>query len=211
MLHNRRTTCRSTFSALLQSWIYTFGPPGKVVMDQQVSLMSHEAGGEFERLNMQRSPRGTTAGPGAEQHTGTGLVERHVQVMKLTMYKLRAELQRQGPNPQAEELGREAAMAQSITLSYKGITPAMAVCGTARRGSYDTESEGMLSYEGAGQTDISVFERALRIRQTALAQAQQAVVEDRVARASRTRPSPIGPWHFDSWHFRSGVLPRGQG
>ena len=80
-------------TALLQCWIYVFGPPGKVVMDQQVSLMGHEAGGEFERLNIQRTPKGTTG----EQHTGTGLVERHVQLLKLTMYKLRAELQRQGP------------------------------------------------------------------------------------------------------------------
>eukprot|EP00435_Cladocopium_sp_Y103_P067126 s113_g29.t1 len=145
-------------TALLQSWIYVFGPPGKVVMDQQVSLMSHESGSEFERLNMQRAPRGTTAGPGSEQHTGTGIVERHVQLMKLTMLKLRAELQRQGFNPQPEELGRESF--------------------------YSPDSTGILSYEGAGQTDISVFERALRIRQTALAQAQQAVIEDRPAGTS---------------------------
>jgi hypothetical protein len=68
-------------TALLHCWIYSFGPPGKVIMDQQVSLMD-QAGNEFERLNMQRTPKGTTAGPGAEQHTRTGLVERHVQLMK---------------------------------------------------------------------------------------------------------------------------------
>ena len=94
-------------------------------------------------------------------------------------------------NPQPEELGRESAMAQNITLSYKGITPAVAVFGTLPRRFYDTESEGILSYEGAGQTDIPVFERALRIRQTALAQAQQALIEDTVARASRTRPHQL--------------------
>ena len=60
--------------------------------------MSHESGAEFERLNINRCPRGTTAGPGAEQHTGAGIVERHVQLVKLTMYKLRAELKRQGPS-----------------------------------------------------------------------------------------------------------------
>ena len=36
-----------------------------------------------------------------------------------------------------------------------------------------------------------MFERALRIRQASLAQAQQAVIEDRVARASRTRPHQL--------------------
>lgn len=48
-----------------------------------------------------------------------------------------------------------------------------------------------MSYEGSVQTDVTVFERAMRIRQSALAQAQQAVVEDRVARASRTRPHQL--------------------
>eukprot|EP00435_Cladocopium_sp_Y103_P043141 s692_g12.t1 len=166
--------------ALLNLWIYIFGPPERLVMDQQVALMSHDIGGEFERLGVERSPRGTTAGHGADQHTGTGIVERHVQLMKLTMFKLRAELQRQGLNPQPDEIGRESAMAQNLTLSYKGVTPAMSVFGVLPRGFYEVESEGVLSYEGATQTDISVFERAMRIRQTALAQAQQAVIEDRV-------------------------------
>jgi len=71
--------------------------------------MSHESGAEFERLNINRCPRGTTAGPGAEQHTGAGIVERHVQLVKLTMYKLRAELKRQGLQPTEAELGQEAA------------------------------------------------------------------------------------------------------
>ena len=177
--------------AMLDLWIYMFGPPGRVVMDQQVSLMGHEAGGEFERLNIERCPRGTTAGHGAEQHTGTGIVERHVQLLKMTMYKLRAELQRQGLDPSMEELAQESAMAHNITLNYKGVTPSMAVFGTLPRGFYEVESDAILNSTGALQTDITVFERAIRIRRTALAQAQQAVVEDRVARASRTRPHQL--------------------
>ena len=59
------------------------------------------------------------------------------------------------------------------------------------RGFYEVESDAILNSTGALQTDITVFERAIRIRQTALAQAQQAVVEDRVARASRTRPHQL--------------------
>eukprot|EP00435_Cladocopium_sp_Y103_P071812 s194_g38.t1 len=31
---------------LLRNWIFMFGPPGKVVMDQQMSLMGHETGAE---------------------------------------------------------------------------------------------------------------------------------------------------------------------
>lgn len=178
-------------TVLLQLWIYIFGPPQRVVMDQQVSLMGHETGREFERLSMERCPRGTTAGHGAEQHTGTGIVERHVQLIKLTMLKLRAELQRQGLDPQPDELGREAAMAHNITLNYKGVTPSMAVFGILPRGFYDIESDGVTSVTGSKDSDVTVFERAMRIRQTALAQAQQAVIEDRIARASRTRPHQL--------------------
>ena len=140
------------FSCFLHMWVY---PPGKVIMDQQVSLMGHDAGAEFERLNMERCPRGTTSGHGADQHTGAGIVERHVQLMKLTMYKLRAELQRQGLDPEPSELGREAAMSQNITLSYGGVTPTMAVFGTLPRGFYDTESRGLLNSTGAMQTDLT--------------------------------------------------------
>ena len=177
--------------SLLELWIYHFGPPERLVLDQQVALMSHESGAEFERLNISRCPRGTTAGHGAEQHTGTGIVERHVQLIKLTMYKLRAELQRQGLQPTEAELGQEAAMAQNLTLSYGGVTPSMAVYGTLPREFYNPDSEHIMNTDGALETDLTVFERALRIRQTSLAQAQQAVIEDRVARASRTRPHQL--------------------
>ena len=73
-------------NVLMMLWY--FGPPQQIVLDQQQSLTSHEAGTEFERLGVTRSPRGTTAG---EQHTGTGLVERHAGLQKLVMMKVRAE------------------------------------------------------------------------------------------------------------------------
>ena len=114
--------------ALMKSWIYLFGPPSRIVMDQQVSLMSHESGMELERLNITRVPKGTTSGAAANRHTGTGIVERHVQLMKLTMLKLQAEMSRQGVTLENEEMAGEAAMAHNITLSYGGVTPAMCVC-----------------------------------------------------------------------------------
>ena len=48
-------------NCLFRIWIQTFGPPNRVVMDQQMSLMGHKTAAEFERLNMTRCPRGTTA------------------------------------------------------------------------------------------------------------------------------------------------------
>eukprot|EP00434_Breviolum_minutum_P045371 symbB.v1.2.040657.t1/scaffold7413.1/size11421/1 len=173
-------------SMLFKSWIQYFGPPSKVVLDQQSSLMGYETGGEFERLNI--STRGTTQGHGANQHTGTGIVERHTQLIKLTMWKLRAELERQGLSPEPSELCQEAAMAHNQTLNYGGVTPCMSVFGVLPRGFYNPENPGVMSVVGSLQTDVTVFERAIRIRQTALATTHQAIIEDRVARANRTRP-----------------------
>ena len=119
---------------LLNSWIYLFGPPSRIIMDQQVALMSHETGAEFERLGITRSPRGTTAGKGSDQHTGTGLAERHVGLMKLTMWKVKAELNRQGIVVEDSEVAKESAMAQNLTINYHGATPAMSVFGTLPRG-----------------------------------------------------------------------------
>lgn len=67
----------------------------------------------------------------------------------------------------------------------------MAVYGTLPREFYNPESEHVLNSTGALDTDLTVFERAMRIRQTSLAQAQHAVIEDRVARAARTKPHQL--------------------
>lgn len=171
----------------LESWMRYFGPPGALTMDQEASLMSHEVAAEFERLGIERKPKGTTAGAAGAQHTGTGLIERHAGLMKLTMLKLKAELDRQGIVAEPNEIAMEAAMAQNCTLNYNGVTPAMAVFGVLPRGFYDDESPGVLAAAGALQTDLTVFEKALRIRQMSLAAVQQAIVEDRTARANRTR------------------------
>ena len=176
---------------LLKSWIYLFGPPTKIIMDQQVSLMSHESAVEFERLNITRVPKGTTSGHAAAQHTGTGLVERHVDLIKITMLKLQAEMTRQGITLEDSEISGEAAMAHNLTLNYGGVTPAMCVFGTLPRGFYESDGRGIMSTTGALQTDLSTFERAPRIRQAALAQCHQAIIEDRVARAARSRPRQL--------------------
>ena len=177
--------------SILNQWIYVFGPPGRLVLDQQSSLMSHETGAECERLNIERCPRGTTSGQGASQHTGTGLVERRVALTKHTMNKLHAELIRQGLQPEAQEIAREAAMAQNITLNYNGWTPCMAVFGVLPRGFYNIENDGAMATRGPTQTDLTVFERAMRIRQAALAQVHQAVAETREARAAKSRPHQL--------------------
>ena len=82
-------------------------------------------------------------------------------------------------------------MAQNMTMSYHGVTPCMAVFGAPPRDFYEYDNSGILAVTGALQTDLSTFERAMGIRQTSLAQVQQAIIEDRIARAARTRPHQL--------------------
>ena len=181
----------SILGALFNNWMYYFGPPANLVLDQQMSLMGYDTGGECERLGITRRPKGTTQGHGANQHTGTGIAERHIQLLKHTMFKLKAELERQGLQPDPSDVAREAAMAHNQTINYGGVTPCMNVFGILPRGFYNPESPGILSVVGSLQTDVTTFERAVRIRQTALAQTAQAIIEDRIARANRTRPHQL--------------------
>ena len=176
---------------LCDSWIYVYGAPHQLVLDQEPSLMGHEAAHEMERFNIERVPKGTTAGPSSGQHTGTGLVERHVGLMELTTAKLEAEMDRQGIQLKAPELAKESAIAHNQTLNYGGATPCMAVYGVLPRPFYQEDQTNIVGISGALQTDITPFERALRIRQMALSMVHQTVAEDRLARANRTRPHQL--------------------
>ena len=176
---------------MMECWIAVFGPPVQLISDQEQSIMSHEAGRELERLQIERVPKGTTAGQAGKQHTGTGLVERHIGLLELTMKKVEAELDRQGIGIQPHELARECAMSHNMSLNYGGATPSMAVFGVLPRPFYQEDGNSVIALSGALQTDITPFERALRIRQVSLSMVQAAIAEDRVARANRSRPHQL--------------------
>ena len=59
----------------------------------------------------------------------------------------------------------------------------MAVFGVIPRPFYQDDCSGVTAIAGALQTDVTPFEKALRIRQLALSTVQKAVAEDRIARA----------------------------
>ena len=92
---------------MLDAWFTVFGPPHQLVIDQESSLMSHAAGRELERFSMERILKGTTSGAAGKQHTGTGLAERRVSLLEITMLKLSAELDRQGLRLTPGELAKE--------------------------------------------------------------------------------------------------------
>ena len=176
---------------MFEIWFVIFGAPYQLVLDQESSLMSHEAGKELERFSVERVPKGATAGAAAQQHTGTGLVERHVGLTEITMMKLSAEMDRQGIVLSTDTLARESVMSHNMSLNYGGATPSMAVFGIIPRPFYQDDSTGITAVTGALQTDVTPFEKALRIRQMSLSMVQRAVAEDRIARANRTRTQQL--------------------
>ena len=178
-------------SKMFEIWFVIFGAPYQLVLDQESSLMSHEAGKELERFSVERVPKGATTGAAAQQHTGTGLVERHVGLTEITMMKLSAEMDRQGIVLSIDNLARESVMSHNMSLNYGGATPSMAVFGIIPRPFYQDDSTGITAVTGALQTDVTPFEKALRIRQMSLSMVQRAVAEDRIARANRTRPQQL--------------------
>ena len=151
----------------MNSWIRYFGPMQVLVTGQESFLMTVAAGEELQRLGIERRPAGTTSGKQGQKHTTTGLVEKHTDLIKLTMVKIQAEASRWGIEVQGEELAAEASMAQNTTMSVGGHSPVT-----------------MLSAE-------STFERSLRLRQIALQASQAAILESRIARANRSRPQRL--------------------
>ncbi|OLP86389.1 hypothetical protein AK812_SmicGene32497 [Symbiodinium microadriaticum] len=176
---------------MFEIWFVIFGAPYQLVLDQESSLMSHEACKELERFSVERVPKGATTGAAAQQHTGTGLVERHVGLTEITMMKLSAEMDRQGIVLSTDTLAREIVMSHNMSLNYGGATPSMAVFGIIPRPFYQDDSTGITAVTGALQTDVTPFEKALRIRQMSLSMVQRAVAEDRIARANRTRTQQL--------------------
>ena len=100
-----------------------FGPMKVFVTDQEFALMTIEAGEEFQRVGIERRPAGTTTKKQGQMHTTTGLVERHIDLVKMSMLKIQAESGRYGIGVEMEELAAEAAMSQNLTMSVGGYTP----------------------------------------------------------------------------------------
>ena len=169
--------------ALLRLWFRYFGPARRIVCDQEGALMSQEAAPEFDRLGIERVPMGTTSGAQGHKHTGAGMVERHIGLLKLTMGKCATEASRFSIVPEHDELASEAAMSHNLTLNIGGYSPAMMVFGILPRGYLDHE-EVPLSTASA-EMDQSPFERAVRLRQIALQAAQASILEDRIIRAEK--------------------------
>ena len=176
---------------LLHNWLRFFGPMRKLVSDQESCLMSHGAAAELERLNIHREPAGTARGKAQGQHTTTGLVEKHTDLVKIQMLKIKAEADRAGIDISSADVAAEAGFSQNASLNIGGVTPHMMVMGSMAFPFYDIDAAGIQSVSGANMTRPNVFENALRLRQISLSTAAQAITENRILRAGHTRPQRL--------------------
>ena len=171
--------------ALMRSWIRYFGPMRVLVSDQERSMMSVDAGSELQRLGITRQPGGTTTKHQGKQHTATGLVEKHVDLTKITMAKIQSEAERWGLEITGETLAAEASQAQNTVINIGGYTPSMCVFGILPKGFLDPEEEDIVDPKEAPE---SALDKACRLRQIALSAVQAAIMESRIARANKSRP-----------------------
>ncbi|CAJ1334047.1 unnamed protein product, partial [Effrenium voratum] len=146
---------------ILQHWIRHFGPMRVLTLDQE------------------------------RKHTGTGLVERHVGLTKLTMLKIRSEIQRQGMVIEDADIAMEAAMSHNLCLTYGGYTPSMALFGVLPRAFFEFETSQLTAIMGAADTNLTVFESAMRLRQIALTAHCRGSTEVEIYRDSWKGPAAL--------------------
>ena len=131
-------------------------------------ILPHES-----RLNIRRNPSGTAKGTAASQKTATGLVEKHVDLTKLVMLKTKAELERQVAKVDYGDIAWKPPWRRTLNLG--GYTPHMCVTGALPFPFYDVDSVGLQSVHGTtDQMAISVYEKALRLRQQRSPQPRRA-------------------------------------
>ena len=97
-----------------------------------------------------------------------------------------ADCKEQGETASAGEICAECMMAANILLSYGGCTPAQAVLGVNPRDLSEFDSGAPSS-----QSNDDYLERSIRLRLIAKSAILQAMVEQRVAEASRARPQQV--------------------
>ena len=82
-------------------------------------------------------------------------------------------------------------MSQNFILEYGGFTPAQGPMGHNPRGLYETETQSIVAHTGAAETSPDFFEAYLRMRLIAQSCIQQAIIEDRIAIANKSKTMKI--------------------
>ena len=173
-------------TTLLQTWLRYFGNPERITSDQGGSLASTEFGSYLERWGIARHLGGAD-GSNPAQHTLTGLVERHIELVRTSLLKLDADLRNQECDMffTYDELVAEVCVGLNSLLIWHGVVPVQGVTGSC--GTLDlvdqADTTPLDSVHPDGTTDLC--ERAILLRHNAKIAVLRALIEQRVARANR--------------------------
>ena len=115
--HVANKTAPVLLTNIFKLWIRLWGPPKNILTDQEGGLVSAAADTFFDRFRIHRKL------VGKDGATSKGLVERHIQLVKLAMLKLKKLLEKDGIDISHSELVQEVCMSQNILLEYGGGSP----------------------------------------------------------------------------------------
>ena len=124
---------------------------------------------------------------GVNSHETMSVVERAIGLCKLTALKSKSDAEREGLDISDDTLVAEAAMSANLMMSYGGTTPAHALLGYVPRDYYLPDGTGVEAHTGALALTPDPLESQLRMRSYSKANLQKAIVEERIARAHRSR------------------------
>ena len=151
-------TPATLLSSIMRVWVRIFGPMLILVVDQEGGMVSDMAGRFCDRLSVRRVFAGT------DDHTVTGLVERHIMLTRISALKLYEEAKRAGLEVTKQDIMYEATMCQNLVLSYDGGSPAQGVLGYMPRDYYNLDASTLESHMSSRETSPDPFETSVRLR-----------------------------------------------
>ena len=114
----------SISECLLLGWFRYFGPPKIFMCDQDGALSGDAFARVCDKFSISRWLAGSdpnNLGKGGK-HTTTGLAEKHIDLLKLSMLKMRADCIEQGVDATPSEICAECMMASNTILTWRRHT-----------------------------------------------------------------------------------------
>ena len=104
---------------------------------------------------------------GTDDHTVTGLAERHIMLTRISALKLYEEAKRAGLEVTRQHIMYEATMCQNLILSYDGGSPAQGVLGYVPRDYYNLDANTLEAHQSMLESSPDPFGISVRLRLTA--------------------------------------------
>ena len=160
---------------IMSSWLALFGPPSKIVSDQEGALSSPEAAAFLESRGIKLHLLAK------EQHAA--VVERHHAILRRQMHVLEDQTLAEGIRMSFDSLLSESCFAKNALFAIGGATPYEAVFG---------RTPALLGVVDAEVGDSPDDRDSDRVRQLAIQSMVQSMAENKIRRATRGKSRAAG-------------------